>query len=67
MERAMGTVKVIDYAYPTMMAERALKDMHNAALERKWEKAQEHALEANSWIAKAIATLMVAELKESSK
>ena len=67
MEKATETVKVIDYAYPTIMAERALKDMHNAALERKWVIAQEHALEASNWIAKAIATLMVAELKAGSK
>lgn len=37
---------LIDYAYPTMMAEKALKDLHNAMLDRKYEDAQAHALEA---------------------
>jgi len=37
---------VIDYAMPTMMAERALRDLHNAALNREFDKAIEFALEA---------------------
>lgn len=67
MEKAMGTVEIIDYALPTMMAERALKDMHNAALDRKWAQAQKHALDAVRWTAEAHATLMVAEVRENSK
>lgn len=67
MEKAMETAKVIDYALPTMMAERALKDMHNAALDRKWVKAQEHALDAVRWVTEAHATLMVTEVTEDRK
>jgi len=37
---------VIDYAMPTMMAERALKELHTAALNREFDKAIEFALEA---------------------
>jgi hypothetical protein len=37
---------MIDYAYPCMMAENALKDLHNAAIEGRLEEAKEHALEA---------------------
>ena len=37
---------VIDYAMPTMMAEKALRDLHNAALNREFDKASEFALEA---------------------
>lgn len=37
---------MIDYAYPCMMAEKALKDLHNAAIEGRLDDAKEHALEA---------------------
>lgn len=37
---------MIDYAYPCMMAEKALKDLHNAAIEGRLEDAKEHALTA---------------------
>ena len=40
-----------DYAYPTMMAERALKDLHNAVLDKKWDKAQGCAVDAIKWVA----------------
>ena len=39
-----------DYAYPTMMAEIALKDLHNAVLDKKWDKAQRCAVEAIKWV-----------------
>jgi hypothetical protein len=35
-----------DYAMPTMLAEKALRDLHNAALNREFDKAIEFALEA---------------------
>jgi hypothetical protein len=43
----MEVTKVIDYAYPTMMAEKALKDMHNAMLERRYVDAITHVLDAS--------------------
>lgn len=39
-----------DYAHPTMMAERALKDLHDAVLDKKYEKALEKSKEAAKWI-----------------
>lgn len=37
---------VVDYARPTMKAERALKELHQAMLYKKYEEAMAHALEA---------------------
>lgn len=42
-----------DYAYPTMMAERALKDLHNAVLDKRWDDAQRFAVEAIKWVVDA--------------
>lgn len=38
--------EIIDYARPTLLAERALRDLHNAVIERRYEEAKEHGLEA---------------------
>jgi hypothetical protein len=35
---------MIDYAYPTMMAEKALKELHAAVLARRYEDARQAAL-----------------------
>jgi hypothetical protein len=37
---------MIDYAYPTMMAEKALKDLHNAMLDKKYAEALKLAMDA---------------------
>jgi hypothetical protein len=37
---------LIDYAAPCMAAEKALRDLHNAVLERKYDEAMMLALEA---------------------
>ncbi len=37
---------MIDYAFPTMMAEKALKDLHYAMLNNNYDKALEAAAEA---------------------
>lgn len=37
---------IIDYARPCMMAERALKDLHNAMLAKDYNKAIEYGLVA---------------------
>jgi hypothetical protein len=39
-------MEIVDYAYPAMMAEMALRDMHNAMLENKFDEALEHAMKA---------------------
>lgn len=41
---------IVDYAYPTMMAEKCLKGVHDAFLDRKLEKAEEQAQEAIKWL-----------------
>jgi hypothetical protein len=49
MEKVMAIVNgetVIDYAYPCMMAEKALKNLHNLMLEGKYEAAMDAAMEA---------------------
>jgi len=40
------TETIVDYAHPAMMAEKALRDMHEAALEKRFKAAQEFALTA---------------------
>jgi hypothetical protein len=37
---------MIDYAHPTMMAEKALKDLHNAMLDKKYSEAIDHGIKA---------------------
>lgn len=46
-----------DYAYPTMMAENALKELHKAMLDRKYELALEHGLNARIWMSRVIETV----------
>lgn len=49
MEKVMVIVEgelMVDYAYPCMMAERALKDAHAAMLENKYDEAHEAGLKA---------------------
>lgn len=42
----MAIVEYVDYAYPCMMAENALKELHNAMLENDLEAATEAGLRA---------------------
>lgn len=37
---------IVDYAYPCMMAEKALKELHQAMLQNDMDTALEHALTA---------------------
>jgi hypothetical protein len=39
-------MEIVDYAYPAMMAEKALKEMHWAMLDNDYDKALEFALAA---------------------
>lgn len=41
-----STSVLIDYAYPCMMAERAIKDLHDAMLMKEYDEAIEHGLRA---------------------
>jgi competence transcription factor ComK len=42
----MEVVELIDYAHPAMMAEKAMKDLHEAMLEKKYDQALEFARKA---------------------
>lgn len=48
---------ITDYAYPTMMAERSLKDLHNAMLENRHDDALLAALNAIVEVRMAIAAI----------
>ncbi len=48
---------MIDYARPTMMAEKALKDLHNAMLDKRYEEAIEQAFQAIAETRQAIAAI----------
>lgn len=53
-----------DYAYPTMMAERALKDLHNAMLENRYDDALLYGLNAITDV--RMAMLAIKEMKEKN-
>ena len=66
MEQVMAIVKgeqVVDYAYPTMKAEKALKALHDAVLENNFCEAREQALQAIRWATEAHAALKIMEEK----
>ena len=46
MEKATATVEIIDYAKPCMDAEKALKDAHDAVLDRKFDEAMTKTMDA---------------------
>lgn len=57
---------MIDYAHPTMMAEKALKDLHNAMLSRRYDQAIEHGLQTISEAVKAIEAIRHAAEQEKN-
>lgn len=54
----------VDYAHPAIMAEKALRAMHDAALERDWYAARDQALMTIKWAAEAHAALLVMQEKD---
>ena len=50
---------VVDYAYPCMMAETALKAMHDAALHNKYDEAIEAAIMAITELRVAVVSLKI--------
>jgi hypothetical protein len=54
----------VDYAYPTMMAEKALRALHDAALEKNWYEARQQALYTIKWATETHAALLVMEQKD---
>ena len=55
---------MIDYAYPTMMAEKALKDLHDAMLRRRYDEAVEAGLVAVRETCLALQAIAVMAQKE---
>ena len=58
---------MIDYAYPTMMAERALKQLHDAMLERKYDAAKEAASYCVEQVLIAKEAIGLMETKQNAK
>lgn len=56
-----------DYAMPTMMAEKALKQLHQAALDKDYYAAIEYALEAATYCRSASAALWGMADKEKNR
>jgi hypothetical protein len=56
-----------DYAMPTMMAEKALKELHNAALERRYEDAINWAMRAAVHCREASAALWAMDGEEKRR
>ena len=56
--------QVVDYAYPTLKAEKALRALHDAALAKNWAEAREQALQTIRWATEAHTALTVMEQKD---
>ena len=65
METVKDIAAFVDYAYPTMMAEKALKALHDAALEKNWFEAREQSLLTIKWAAEAHAALMFMQKEDA--
>lgn len=63
MNTSQELTSFVDYAYPTMMAEKALKALHDAALDGKWIEARQQALQTIRWATEAHAALKIMEHK----
>lgn len=58
---------IVDYAYPCMMAEKALRDLHEAMLANNYDKALEHALVAVAETRLAYQSIKEMKEKESAR
>lgn len=59
--------EVIDYAYPTMMAEIALRNVHKAALHNDFEEAMDQARKAIVEMRLVLCSLYVMEEKRQTE
>lgn len=62
----MNVEQVIDYSYPCMMAERALRDLHAAMLRNAHEEAMEHALTAMTEVKMAYNSIVLMKEKRDA-
>lgn len=58
---------IVDYAKPTMMAERALRGMHEAVLAKRYDRAIELSVEATQWCGKVLSALVVMQADEEAR
>lgn len=65
MDKVTEIANFVDYAHPTMKAEKALKALHDAALEKDWNEALQQALQTIRWATEAHAALKV--MQQESK
>ena len=56
--------EIVDYAYPAMQAEKALRALHEAALEEDWHRALDSAIMTIRWVTEAHAALKVMQQKD---
>jgi len=64
MDKVTEIASFVDYAYPTLKAEKALKALHDAALEKNWNEARQQALLTIRWATEAHAALLFMEKKD---
>ena len=62
----MDSAELIDYAYPMLMAERKLKEAHEALLERKYDEGVELLLKAATEVRIAIASVRHIQTSDSA-
>lgn len=67
MQTSVLTTKIVDYAYPAMMAERALKQMHEAALNKDYETAMNEVVNAIEQMQYLHTALWVMQEREESR
>lgn len=57
----------VDYAHPAIMAEKALRAMHDAALQCDWYEARQQALMSIKWAAEVHSALVVMQQKDERR
>ena len=67
MQTSVLTTKIVDYAYPAMMAERALKRLHEAALNKDYEAAMDEVVKAIEQMQYLHTALWVMQDREESR
>lgn len=63
MDTTVCNEEIVDYAYPTMMAERYTRELHSYALKHEFDKARDCAMKAIQSLWNAQKSLEVMEQK----
>jgi hypothetical protein len=59
--------EIIDYAYPCMMTERAMKQLHDAMLDKRYDEAIQHGLLAIQQAAQTVEAILDTQKMEGQK